>query len=233
MRRMLSGDEPHLKEVISPYTARTIRHVIALAETAMAGIRYVRIEFAASEATRLVSALARDFREQGYVLLRAGTTLTPTLRDHFCHRHLAVHFRCGEARAPVVEWIRSLARISPRAHFVIELDDSAGVCWPMPEPAGWTERVSTAISQVHGLLRTPRLDLAEALLASLDAEAAVRRVNVPDRVSLAWARLRARQGRIEEARRRLNAVPVTGHFREFTDAFAARHSQLAATGSRR
>jgi hypothetical protein len=116
---------------------------------------------------------------------------------------------------------------------VIEHDDSAGVCRPMPELADWDERVSIAISRVDGLLDSPRLDLAEALLASLDAEAAVRRVTVPDRVSLAWARLRARQGRIEEARRRLNSVPVTAHDREFKNASAARHSQLAASGSRR
>ena len=233
MRRASTGDEPHLKEVISPRTARTIRNVIALAETAIAGIRYVRIESAASDAPRLASALARDLRLLGYVMLRAGTALPPTLRDHLCHRHLAVHFRCGEARAPVVEWIRALARTSPRAHFVIELDDSAGVCRPIPELAGWHERVSIAISRVDELLDGPRLDLAEALLASLDAEAVVRHVKVSDRVSLAWARLRARQGRIEEARRRLNTVPVTGHFRELTNASAARHSQLAATGSRR
>jgi hypothetical protein len=233
MRGTLTGDEPHLKEVNPPLTPRSIRDVIALAETAIAGIRYVRIESAASDATLLVSALTRDLRQLGYVMLRAATALPPTLRDHLCHRHLAVHFRCGETRAPVVEWIRSLVRTSPRAHFVIEHDDSAGVCRPIPDLAGWHERVSTGISRVHRLLDRPRLDLAEALLASLDAEAAVRCVNVPDRVSLAWARLRARQGRIEEAQRRLNAVPVTGHFTEFKNAFAARHSQLAATGSRR
>jgi hypothetical protein len=222
---------------------RKVSDVMALAETATAGIHYMHVTSAASAATPLLSCLAGQLRQLGFVTLRAAIRLPPTLRAHLCHRHLAVHFRCRDERGPIVEWIRSLARTSPRAHLLIEIDDSEAADAGRPSKdagpigladfSGWTSHVSTATRRIQALLDEARFEEADALLASLDVEAAVRRVRSPDCVSLAWSRLRTCQGRTEEARRRLNAVRVTSHPRELNDASAARHSHLAATGSRR
>jgi hypothetical protein len=214
-----------------------VSDVIALAETATAGIQYVRVPSEAGDATNLVCGLAGQLRRLGFVTLGAGISLPPTLRDHLCHRHLAVHFRGGTERVPVVRWIRSLARASPRVHLLMEIETADSPTTPflkrVPPAPEWTERVTTSVRRVQRWIDAARLEQAEALLASLDAEAAVRRARLPDCVSRAWARLRNQQGRTEEAGRRLNAVPGAGHFRELIDASAARHPRLAATGSRR
>jgi hypothetical protein len=220
-----------------------IDDVTALAETATAGIQYVRITSTAAAAKDLLSCLAGRLRQLGFVTVRAGIRLPATLRDHLCHRHLAVHFRGRDERGPIIEWIRSLARASPRSHLLIELDDSEatdagrhskdGRRPGFTSFSGWKKHVSTATRRIQALVDEARFEEAEALLASVDVEAAVRRVRLPDCVSLAWARLRTCQGRTEEARRHLNAVSVTSHSRELNDASAARTSHVAATGSRR
>jgi hypothetical protein len=214
-----------------------VSDVIALAETATVGIQYVRVRSKAAGVTILVCGLAGPLRQLGFVTLSAGIDLPPTLRDHLCHRHLAVHFRTDQERVPVVGWIRSLARASPRVHLLIEIEtaDFPGAPFSRrvsPE-SSWMQHVSTTVRRVQECIDVARLDQAEALLASLDAEAAVRCARLPAGVSLTWARLRNKQGRTEEAGRRLNTVPGAGHFRELTNASAARHSRLAATGSRR
>jgi hypothetical protein len=215
-----------------------VSDVMALAETVTAGLHYVHVR---SAAIPVLSCIARQLRQLGFVTVRAGIRLPPALRDHLCHRHLAVHCRYRDERGPIVEWIRALARVSPRAHLLIEFGDSQATDAGRPSGrqvaltsfSGWKKHVSTATRRVQALVEDARFEEAEALLASIDVEAAVRRVRRPNCVSLAWARLRTCQGRTEEARRHLNAVPVMSHSRELNDASAARHPHLAATGSRR
>lgn len=222
--------------------------IVSIAETPGPGIRYVAIAGEGSEGMQVAEEMARRLRQVGFVTIDANLEISRPLRAALTHRHLAVHFRSEADRAPVVRWIWDLADVSPRAHVIVEM-----TCEPASRVRGlrrrdrritrgafgedvmsamsWNSRASTAARQAHAWMARSRPDLAESLLASVGAEARVRREHLPraTEIETTWSRLRTLQGR--------DARPVAGfanlHREELIDASSSSHSRVAATGSRR
>jgi hypothetical protein len=209
--------------------------VASLAETGTAGIRHVRVVSAGVRFAATASAIAPALRPLGFLTLRADVRLDPELVQSLVHRHLAVLYRSTASRAPVIRWIRHLSAASPRAHLVVEFDDDE-LFWMNVHPfpvAGWQGRVATSCLEARALMDASKLEQAEALLAALDAEGAACRVRAPDVLNMTWVRLRSRQGRVEEAKRRLAALSMNRGSREANNASAPGHSRAAAVRARR
>ncbi|HYN07889.1 MAG TPA: hypothetical protein VES67_10910 [Vicinamibacterales bacterium] len=212
-----------------------VTQVASVAEVGSGGIRHVRVVTPGVRFAALASAIATVVRPLGFLTLRADARLGRELVDALTHRHLIVLYRSDASRAPVIRWIRHLPATSPRAHLVVELDDEE-LFWMNVHQfpvAGWHERVATACFEARKLMDTARLEHAEALLAALDAEAAVRRVQSPDVLHMTWVRLRSCQGRVEEAQKRLSALSMNRGSCERDNASASRHSGPAALRARR
>jgi hypothetical protein len=206
-----------------------------LAETGAAGIRHVRVVSAGVRFAAMASAIATALRPFGFLTLRADARLDPELVQSLGHRHLVVLYRSLASRAPVIRWIRQLSGTSPRAHLVVEIDDEE-MFWMNVHPfpvAGWPARVATSCLEARTLMDASKLAQAEALLAALEAEGAVRRVHSPDVLNMMWVRLRSRQGRVEEAQQRLGALSMNRGSREANNPFAPGHSRAAAVRARR
>jgi hypothetical protein len=209
--------------------------VVSIAGAGPAGIRHVRVVSPRAGVTALASAIATEVRPLGFLTLRADAPLDPALVDVLAHRHLVVLYRSNTNRAPVIRWIRDLPGISPRPHLVVELDDEEKVWVNVHQfpVSGWHERVATACFEARMLMDTSRREQAEALLAALDAEAAVRRIQPPDALHMTWVRLRSCQGRVEEAQKRLSALSTNRGSCERDNASASRHPGPAAVRARR
>jgi hypothetical protein len=215
-------------------TGSVVEELVQLAGAPAVGIRHHRVQLAAAETPAAVSVLARQLRTLGFVTIRAGAGLPGAIRAALCHRHVAIVSCHRDDEGAIVRWIRELATVSPRAHVVIEFAPAnlLRVRSTRRRPGDWTARTRDVAAAANALIDRSALEHAEALLAAADAEAAVRRAPSPPTVDAAWARLRTRQERMEEARMRRGAG-VRDRLEEGTDASGTGYSVVAAAGARR
>ncbi len=228
---------------LPPRDQAELARVTEIALAPVIGIRHVRLTTSGAAVMTMMSVVAKRMRELGYVAIRAGAKVPAALRRYLAHRHLSLFVRSRRDRTAAIPWIRELARVSPRAHLILQLEPTArstleesrtiAAIASLSARASWIDRVASATKEAHLLIGARALDRAEALLAALDVEAAVRGAPVPRDVALAWARLRLCQGRLEESRSRLHASSAPGTVGRSHHAPRVRHSRVAATHSRR
>ena len=150
-----------------------------------------------------IAALAPAMSTSGRVTVDATASIADDRVAELCHRHLIV---VAAGARDAVRWIRALVRTSNRTQFVVSVAGdarpwSAVVRERQPsfdQASEWRRHCDEAERDVEKSLRANTCERAEALLASLVAEAAVTHAPISDRIRTLFAELRVRQGRCPE-----------------------------------
>ena len=141
-----------------------------------------------------VDGVAAAARAHGFQVIDAATgPATDAPR-----RHVALVVRRGRDRALAADWLKALARASPRLHLVF-VPVPARTQWGCVDAPGQSSRSRADDCRLAALIAAGRFDLAEAWLAALRLEAWLRGVGCRARTLALGAWLRVRQARHEEA----------------------------------
>ncbi len=199
-------------------TGRIDAWVAARVEDALwRGVRHVRVAADQPETPRVLGSLVVALSRAGVVTIRPGQAGGRWNAGALGHRHAALILVDAADRAACPVWLIRLARISPRAHVVIDAAPDDGWCaggvTPVRATAGWPARawqqavVRAGTRRIGALVRRAEFDRVEVRLDAIGISAALWRRPVATTVRVQAVRLRLWQGRFEQARRIADGLP--------------------------